>query len=121
MARTSLAGAEGEGLLLLAARAPHPSRNSADPQTSPRFAGLWELVSSSGPVASVVWQGAGRNPTPASPAAVPALLQRLRTETSLSLGKQFLLLSEINRERKTFKFLLAATTSLPHTPFPLRK
>lgn len=37
------------------------------------------------------------------PATIPALLQRLRTETSLSPGKHFLLLSEINRGKKDFQ------------------
>lgn len=36
-------------------------------------------------------------------------------EITLFCGKQFLLLSEINKERETFKFLLAVTTSLLHT------
>lgn len=45
----------------------------------------------------------GEGSQPGHPATVPASLQRLRTETSLSPGKQFLLLSEINRGKKDFQ------------------
>jgi len=100
---------------------PTPSRCGASTHTTAAAARAAALPVPRGLRASA----SGVGPTGAIPPRPalrrPSLASKALRRNSLSLGKQFLLLSEINRERKTFKFLLTATTSLRHTPFPLRK
>lgn len=94
---------EGEGLLLPGPPSRSTSTHTPNQQKQPRPTDLPALYGALGVCQQLGTRGVARSREKSHPAAVPAWLQSLRPESSLSLGKHFLLLSEINRERKDFQ------------------